>query len=228
MAGTITNGLVMNFLFYQEWTNKRVNRIVDIFGASWFNDKTVLELGAAHGDIGIELLKLGADVTFSDARYEHLNSIGDKLNEFAFMPKTQLIDQNKPYEMGKKFDLVLHLGVLYHIENWKQDLECALNHTNTMILETLVSPSKVTDHPIYGTYKCKSPNLTQELIEGHLTDLGCKFIRYDTAELDSVGQWLQPDIKNNHFYSWNENWIPIKHPNPKDMNHYRRFWLVLR
>lgn len=215
----------MNFLFYQAWTNKRVKRIVDIFGASWFNDKTILELGAAHGDIGIEFLKLGADVTFSDARYEHLNSIGDKLNEFSFRPNTQLINQNRPYELGKNFDLVLHLGVLYHIENWKQDLECALNHTNTMILETMVSPSPVTDNPLYGTYKCKSPELTQEGIEQHLTDLGCKFIRYDTAELDSVGQWLTPDIKNNHYYSWGKNYITT---NTSDMNHYRRFWLVLK
>lgn len=218
----------MKHLFYQDWTNKRVNRIVEIFGKSWFNDKTVLELGAAHGDIGIELLKLGADVTFSDVRYEHLNSIGDRLNQFEFRPNTQLIDQNKPYELGKKFDLVLHLGVLYHIENWQQDLESALNHTNTMILESAVSPSPELKHPTYGPYKCKNPVLTQEGIESHLTDLGCKFIRYDTAELDSVGGWLMPNMKDNHFYSWNENWVPMKPSNIQGMNHYRRFWLVLK
>jgi Methyltransferase domain len=220
--------MAMKHLFYQEWTNKRVNRIVDIFGKSWFNDKTVLELGAAHGDIGIELLKLGADVTFSDVRPEHLDSIGDNLKNFNFMPKCQIINQNKPYEMGKNFDLVLHLGVLYHIENWKQDLECALNHTNTMILESAVSPSPELKHPIYGPYNCKNPVLTQEGIEEHLTDLGCKFIRYDISELDCFGGWILPDMKDNHFYSWNENWIPAKKTGPKDTNHYRRFWLVLR
>ena len=218
----------MKHLFYQDWTNKRVNRIVDIFGASWFSDKTILELGAAHGDIGIEFLKLGADVTFSDARYELLNSIGDRLSEFDFRPKTELINQNVPYDLGKRFDLVLHLGVLYHIENWKQDLECALNHTNTMILESAVSPSPELKHPVYGPYKCKNPILTQEGIEAHLTDLGCKFIRYDSRELDCVGGWLMPGMKDNHFYSWNKNWIPARQTNKEDVSHYRRFWLVLK
>lgn len=215
----------MKHLFYEDWTKKRIDRIVSIFGVGWFSDKTVLELGAAHGDIGIELLKLGADVTFCDARHEHLASITKRLEEYNFTPKISWFDQNKSYDLGKKFDLVLHLGVLYHVANWKQDLECALNHTNTMILESAVYPSdKDMKHPVYGPYHCDNPSLTQEGIEDHLRSLGCKFIRFDIPELDSIGGWYNRDYKDNHIYSWQTS----RGVTVGQTNHYRRFWLVLK
>lgn len=215
----------MKHLFYDDWTKKRINRIVSTFGEGWFNNKTVLELGAAHGDIGIELLKLGADVTFSDVRTEHLDTIVNNLKEYNFVPKTRCFDQNITYDLGKKFDLVLHIGVLYHVKNWKQDLKCALNHSNTMILESAVFPSeREMKHPVYGPYNCENPFLTQESIEEHLTDLGCKFIRFDIPELDSIGGWFNQDFKDNHVYSWN---VP-RGVTIGETDHYRRFWLVLK
>lgn len=225
MDRSIANGLGMKYLFYEDWANKRIDRVVSIFGKGWFNGKTVLELGAAHGDIGIELLKLGADVTFSDVRQEHLTSISNNLKQYNFTPKTICFNQNEKYDLGKKFDLVLHIGVIYHVENWKQDLECALNHTSTMILESAVYPTdKHMRHPVYGPFKCENPQFTQEEIEEHLTSLGCKFIRFDIPELDCMGGWLTSDMRNNHLYSWTkerENIIG-------EMDHYRRFWLVLK
>lgn len=215
----------MKHLFYEDWTKKRIDRIVNIFGKEWFNNKSVLELGSAHGDVGIEFLKLGADVTFSDIRQEHLDSIESKLKEFAFKPKTICFNQNDVYDLHTKYDLILHLGVLYHIENWKQDLECALNHTKIMILESAVYPSdRRMKHPVYGPYKCENPRLTQDGIENYLTELGCKFIRFDITELDSVGGWFNQDFKDNHIYSWHSP----RENTERGTNHYRRFWLVLK
>lgn len=225
MDRSLTDGLGMKHLFYEEWTRKRVQRIVEIFGKSWFNGKTILELGSAHGDIGIELLKLGADVTFSDVRQEHLDSIVARLKDSNFIPKTICFNQNEKYDLQKKFDLILHIGVIYHVENWKQDLECALNHTNKMILESAVHPTdNRLKHPTYGPYKCDNPDITQDQIENHLLDLNCKFVRFDVSELDCVGGWLTQDIVNNHFYSWQTD-RESKH---NEMNHYRRFWLILK
>jgi len=223
MDRSITNGLGMKYLFYEDWTNKRIERIVGIFGKGWFKGKTVLELGSAHGDIGIELLKLGADVTFSDARQSHLDGISDQLMQYGYSPKTVCIDQNVPYFFNSRFDLILHLGVLYHIENWQQDLECALQHTNTMILESAVHPTpKDMKHPLYGPYSCENPTLTQEGIEEELTKLGCKFIRFDIPELDSYGRWVTNQTSINNLYSWSAV------GDNNQVNHYRRFWLVLR
>jgi hypothetical protein len=217
----------MKHLFYEDWTNKRVKRLIDIFGKSWFKGKTVLELGSAHGDIGIELLKLGADVTFTDVRNEHLESIVNRLRDMNFSPKVCRINQNESYDLLATFDLILHIGVLYHVENWQQDLECALKHSNTMILESAVHPSPSLKHPIYGPYECDNPSLTEEGIEEHLTNLGCKFLRFDILELDSIGHWLTTDVRDNHHYSWNQNNVNNSQ-HYGEVNHYRRYWLVLR
>ena len=139
----------MKRIFYDEWKNKRVNKIENIFGRDWFCGKSVLELGAAHGDIGIHFLKLGADVLFADVRIEHLRNINQKLFELNHNTKTIVLNQNKRYDLERKFDLILNTGVLYHLENWKQDLECAMNHTNVMILESVVSMKKDKELKIY-------------------------------------------------------------------------------
>lgn len=220
----------MKYMFYDDWTRRRVTRIINIFGSSWFNNKTILELGAAHGDIGIEFLRLGADVTFSDARIEHLTSITDRLKPFGYIPKCVSINQNKEYNLSKMFDLVLHLGTLYHIENWKQDLQSVMSHTNMMILETIVDPSqgKVPQtnmpHPVYGPYNCKNSHFTQEQVEQHLKDLGCKYVRFDDPSLNSTG-WINKDSKDNHWYNWTyENFESMK---DEGFNQYRRMWLVI-
>lgn len=222
----------MKHLFYDDWTKRRVDRICSTLGKSWFVDKTVLELGAAHGDIGIEFLKLGATVIFSDARLEHLNGICERLQKLDYYPDCITLNQNEGYSLpGRSFDLILHLGTLYHVENWQRDLESAMNHTNMMFLETIVDPSQGTvpqmdmRHPTYGPYKCKNSHFTQEQIEDHLKELGCKFIRFDDADLNSSG-WLTKDKKDNHWYNWTyENYMTMQKPG---FNHFRRMWLVLR
>ena len=54
----------MKYLMYENWTKKRIDAILKQFGEDSFNRATMLEMGACHGDIGIEFMKLGADVAF--------------------------------------------------------------------------------------------------------------------------------------------------------------------
>lgn len=224
----------MKQLFYNEWTTTRINKIINIFGKKWFDDKKILELGAAHGDIGIEFLKIGSHVCFSDGRKENLQSIVDKLNPHNYKPDVQLIDQNTAWSLDKQFDLILHLGTLWHIENWQQDLERSLMHSNTMILETMVNPTfgqepANFEHPCddYGPLNQVGSFFTQEAVESELTKLGCKFIRFDDPELNTSG-WAYNSIKLTTTYDWNYNDLCIKTSSPSHMNHYRRFWLVLK
>lgn len=231
MVWSIPDGLGMKHLFYSDWTNRRVTRITNIFGKSWFGNKSILELGAAHGDIGIEFLKLGADVIFSDARHEHLVSIRNKLLEFEFEPKTKCINQNEQYVLKEQYDLILHLGVLYHIENWKHDLECVMKHTGKMILETIVDPSQGDEpqpdmrHPTYGPYECNNSHFSQEDVEAQLTTIGCKYVRFDNSELNCSG-WLNEKIRDNHHYDW--TYQNYKTKSSPGLNHFRRMWLVLK
>ena len=239
----------MKRIFYDEWKNKRVNKIENIFGRDWFCGKSVLELGAAHGDIGIHFLKFGADVLFADARLEHLKSIQRKLFETSHNTKTLMLNQNEKYNLKQKFDLILHTGVLYHLENWKQDLECAMNHTNVMILESVVSMKKDKELKIYksdmmrehmkeyaGISDERFSDFSQEDVENHLSDLGCKFFRFDTSDLNTDWSWdsdlLGVNLLTKHIYDWNYEqyemgYYKINH-SKKDNIHFRRMWLVLK
>ena len=239
----------MKRVFYDEWKNKRVNKIENIFGRDWFCGKSVLELGAAHGDIGIHFLTLGADVLFADVRIEHLRTINQKLFELNHNTKTIVLNQNKRYDLERKFDLILNTGVLYHLENWKQDLECAMNHTNVMILESVVSMKKDKELKIYksdmmresmkeyaGISDERFSDFSQEDVENHLSDLGCKFFRFDTSELNTDWSWdsdlLGINLLTKHIYDWNYEqyemgYYKINH-SKKDNIHFRRMWLVLK
>jgi len=236
----------MNSLFYKDWYQNRVQKIINIFGKDWFAGKNILELGACYGDIGFELMKLGADVTFADARQEHLDVIESKFANYSLVPDLIKLNQEEKYSLNKKYDLVLHLGVLYHIENWKQDLECAMNHSDLMILETIVSHVKVPDRQIknYGKGRVDKHNEKyeginsilnlncQESIESQIIKNNGKFIRFDNQELNTT---LSLDVEKNlirHLYDWDyDSSVGINNQkrNQKNItNHFRRFWLVVK
>lgn len=226
----------MKFMLYEDWYKKRLAKIVNIFGKEWFQQKQVLELGACCGDFGIELLKLGSNVCFIDAREQNINEIKHRLQSYSFNPDVIELDQNYPYNLEKKFDLVLHLGTLYHIEKWQQDLESALSHSNVMILESKVNPiegaedSYVNEEWFLGTFNCLSPIFTQESVEKKLTNMGCKFIRFDDPNLNSGG-WLINGVFTNHIYDWTYNQVQKGMYDTSEgphSYHFRRFWLVLK
>jgi len=232
----------MNFLFYEEWYKKRVQKIINIFGRDWFAGKNILELGAGHGNIGIELYKIGAEVTFADLRKENLDIIENTFKQWNLSPELIQLNQEEKYDLGKKFDLVLHLGVQYHIENWKQDLECALNHSNLMLLETTVShailPDKQVKKPSDApTRKYTGVNeiwnlICQESIEAQLVKNNTKFIRFDNAELNTDVSHHSKEL-TKHIYDWNYNnsgkWYNSTFVNNKKVDvHLRRFWLVIK
>lgn len=230
----------MKHLFYQHYTEKRLKKIIDLMGKDWFQKKKILDLGACHGDVGIELMKLGSNVLFADARKEHLDEIKNKLH---FEPNIIVLDQNQKYNLSQRFDLILHMATLCHIENWRQDLECALSHSNLMLLETAVDPRKGAPDSynppsdfIYDGYNCRQPLFTQESVEQTLTNLGCKFIRFDSADLNCSWSWFSKDTMIKQVYDWQHESLQFfvekeKRNSEKNLNyliHFRRMWLVLK
>jgi len=230
----------MNSLFYEQWYKSRVNKIINIFGKSWFVNKQILELGCANGDIGIEFLKLGSSVVFSDSRIQNLESVGIKLSEYNFIPECALIDQDNDYNFNKKFDLVLNMGTLYLLKNWKEDLKRSLMHTNIMILESTVSPRKnqsfiiETQNYNYGSMYNRIFYRTQEEIENELLNLNCKYIRFDNEEMNTKKGWLGNKLHPGNrsiemIYDWNyEKFEMNLYDNNTEQVHFKRFWLVLK
>lgn len=226
----------MKRFFYDEWKQKRLTKIINIFGEDFFAFKEVLELGACHGDIGYELMKLGANVTFVEAREDNAKLITSMFRAERLGPKVHILDQNKPYDLGARFDLVLNLGVLYHLTNWKNDIKCSMNHTNTMVLETVVNPIQgaseknvvVPKESRYGSVTGTQSLVTQEHIEHYLTELGCKFIRFDNSSLNTSWTWLQEGVRTRNVYDWQYGKTNSYTMEGHSIVQFRRMWLVIK
>jgi len=200
---------------YVDWRAKRVAKLVSIFGKEFFKGKDVLELGCGTGDLGEHFIEFGSNVTFCDAREEHLLEIKNRIPNGV----THVIDQNTNWILNKHFDFIIHTGVLYHLTEWKQDLLCTLNHSNLIFLETQVPNNTTSDSYEETVYEngydqavskiCKKP--TAEYIEKFLTNQGVKFKRYDDADINSGG----------HRYDW------VASPgNGRNNTGNRRFWIL--
>lgn len=127
-----------NFIgHYDEWRTKRINKIISFYGREFFRNKTLLEVGCGYGEIGACFFKLGALVTCSDARAEHLLVLKERY------PKIQTIyaDLDNEWPFRKKFDIVIHMGVLYHLKNIDYSLKNSCNAAQYLILETEVCDS---------------------------------------------------------------------------------------
>lgn len=213
-----------------------MSKIISIFGKDWFAFKEVLELGAGHGDIGYELMKIGANVTFIEARSKNADSIRAKFLAERLGPNVYEIDQNKPYNLDTKFDLVINMGVLYHLHDWKNDIRCSLNHSDKMILETVVNPKNdasevqvtVAKETRYGGVGTTQAVITQQHIEDYLTELGCKFIRFDSSELNTSWSWLQEGVMTRNVYDWQPATYTQYLTDKRSSVQFRRMWLVMR
>jgi SAM-dependent methyltransferase len=213
-------------LSYNRWRQTRVNKILSIFGNQW-DKKEVLELACGYGNIGLYLKSLGANVTFADARQNHLDIVLAKDNTSNVIQ----IDQDQYWNIHKRFDIIIHFGVLYHLNDWRQDLKCALHHTDNLLLESAVSDSS-------KEYECKfyeeeegGQNAFNSIgslpsaltIENYINDLGYHFKRFDDIDLNTKRykyDWVvsDPDLSN----------IQIKSFEDKPLYGGRRFWWITK
>lgn len=180
---------------YDDWREKRINKIISIIGDDWFLGKKILELGCGWGDIGKHFKDMGASVTFTDARNEHLTHVRKH------SPNSEAIqlDQDTNWNLQVNFDLIIHMGVLYHLSNWKQDLRCAFNHADNIILETVVANNesdsfehsfkeKGWDQSIHNV----SIRPSAAHLEKFLGEIGVTFTRFDDSDINS----------GRHQYDW--------------------------
>jgi len=227
----------MKYLMYEDWTKKRIDAIKGIkgrFSKNWFSRKNVLEMGACHGDVGIEFLKLGANVTFSDVRMEHMQEIPSKIG---FEPDMICINNNQDYTLDKKYDVILHMSLLCHIVNWKEDLKRVVDSADYVILETIVNPEEnaidlvlPSDNHYYADKDTGRAYVTEQSIENHLKDLGCIFnkVYVEDTEYNWIDRWTMV----RHLYNWNYDTVKsIKYTEYSGitlMTHYRRMWIISR
>lgn len=199
---------------YNDWRSSRLNFIKEHFENSFFKNKTMLEVGCGHGDVGSYFQNLGADVTSCDGRAEHVTDAKQKypnLKVMVFDADSDLLNEN--------YDIIVHWGLLYHLENIDEHLKNICEHCTYLFLETLVSDStdpffkiKTTeegyDQSMSGHGTIPSPAYVERLLH----DNNFQFTIIENSKLNS----------NFHVYD-----SPIQNTGAYDFG-MRKFWICTK
>lgn len=190
-------------LHYTPWRKSRIAKLEQIFGASYFKGKSVLEVGAGFGLIGKYIQEnWGAVVTFTDGR-QHLV---DRIQIENPTSKVYLVNHERPWELNERFDFIIHWGLLYHLNKWREDLQYTVNHLKPLGVLSLESDllDRFGDHEVkHGEAAEKddqsligvATQMTATAVENQLKKLNMKFTRYDDADLNA----------DFHCYDWKES-----------------------
>lgn len=127
---------------YINWIRSRLAGVNKYMADTVFQSKTLLELGAGHGQIGNAFHTLGAMVTSSDARKEYVENIKQAYPHL----ETVALDADKD-TIPKKYDIIVHWGLLYHLAEIEEHLEDVSKKCDILLLETEVYDSE--DHDFY-------------------------------------------------------------------------------
>lgn len=203
---------------YFLWNQTRIKTIVEYYGHNFFFNKRILDLGCGYGDISGVLHRLGGDITAVDARQEHLKILAKKYNGV----KVVHTDLDQPWQFsGRKFDLILDLGLLCHLNNPEEHIKNICASTDFLVLETAVLDSedpnaciiKPDNKNIYdGSFNGFSAQISAANIERLLTLNGMTFKRLNNTKLNS----------NPYIYDWHNS-----NNNSFDLNK-RRIWFCIK
>jgi len=188
---------------YDDWIKSRMNGINEYISPEYFKSKTLLELGCGHAHIGNKFHDLGADVTSSDARKEHLEIVNDTYPHI----KTQMLDADKD-DIPTKYDIILHWGVLYHLSEIEKHLAKISPKCDVLLLETEVCDSDdgaffITtneegyDQAFNGTGIRPSPAYVEKVLEKN----GFQFRLVKDSILNSGFHSYDWDVKNTNTWA---------------------------
>lgn len=126
--------------FFEGWKIRRIDKILELYGIDFFKNKSVLELGCGHGDIGAFFSELGANVLGLDGRIQNVNLSNLKYRKVNNFKCLQFNLENDFTEFGK-FDLIINFGLLYHLKNVTDHLNYCFRMSDDIILESAVCDS---------------------------------------------------------------------------------------
>lgn len=196
---------------YDDWRNSRMNGVKKYINLDVFKSKTLLELGCGYADIGNMFYELGANVTSSDARKEHLENVRQKYPHI----KTLLIDYDDT-TINDKYDIIIHWGLLYHLKEIDIHLEQVSKKCDILLLETEVSDSddiqfyiSTNEDGFDQAFNNKGIRPSPSYVENVLEKNGFQFKLIKDPILNS----------GSHCYDWDIS-------NSKTWRHgLRRFWI---
>lgn len=200
---------------YKDFRKTRIDFLVSIFGKEWFNNKKIIEFGSGNGEISKYFFDIGSSVLCCEGRKELVRDIKERYQGFEVIKLNNDTQWDNLFEK-KEFDLAIHWGLLYHLENWERDLVNVLRVAKIVCLESEVLSSNADDEfrrnefghdqglSNIGTY------VSSQKIEKIFNERNLKFKRYDSKEL------------NTKEYKF--DWTPSER---KDIEYgKRRYWII--
>jgi SAM-dependent methyltransferase len=207
---------------YEAWRSTRLDKLLSVYGVDYFKGKDVLELGGGHGEIGAFMAELGANVLCLDGRAQNVNYARLKHRRIKGFRCVQA-DLEDDFSHFGSFDLIVDLGLLYHLREVDEHLRCCFSMTDDIMLETVVCDSTdphaifycdedaaVDEEALRGTGSRPSPSYVERLA----TENGFAVHRYFDADLN---------VGDEFVYDW-------EHRNDERLGGWRlrRLWRFTR
>jgi SAM-dependent methyltransferase len=125
---------------YVAWRRQRLDALVSLLGEGFLRGRRVLELGGGDGHMTVELLRLGASVVMVEARDVYVDAARARCPEARVVRHD--LDRDLPPELaGLTFDLVFHVGLLYHLGDPMASVRWSCSVADELVLETEVVDS---------------------------------------------------------------------------------------
>lgn len=210
-------------LSYPHWRTTRINKLLQIYGADGFAGMKILELGAGLCELGAFLAELGAEVTCLEGRAEQVAFARLKHRNVPNL-RIEQADLEEDFSRFGRFDLILNVGLLYHLKNVDGHMATCFSMADDVVLETVVCDSldphkiiftsgrsDVIEESLHGHACRPSPFYVERLAQEH----GFIVERHFSADLNaSNGQFV---------YDW-------EHKSDGDLGgfHQQRFWRLRR
>ena len=133
---------------FLEWISKKVQFITESLTLDFIKTATIIDIGAGHGMVSDKFHQLGAGVTTIEPNLENATYIRDKYPHLSPIKKDIEVDHFEP----RSHDLVLSLGLMYHLEDPLTHLRKCLNMSKKYtIIDTVVSNGVMPDIKVSNT-----------------------------------------------------------------------------
>lgn len=201
---------------YKEWTMRRINKILELFGIDWFKGKKVLVLGDGVGYIGSFFAEMGAEVLSLEGRRTNVNIAKLRYRNLKNFKITEFNLDNDFTKFGK-FDLIINMGLIEVMHDSTNLLKCCCEMSNNVIVETMVVDSNDIN---YFHKIARDVNMCDsELKDAAMTPTSI-WIETFFKRKGFIGERITKDLDCiQHTYTWKEK-------NDKSfIEGRRRFWL---
>lgn len=202
---------------YPEWRTRRIDKLLAMYGIDYFKGRRVLELGAGLCEIGAFLAELGAEVTCLEGRAETITMARLKHRHVPNLTIEQA-DLEQDFSHYGRFDMILHLGLLYHIGNVDEHLAICWGMADEVVMETVVCDS-LDPHKI--VYFEGRKEVIEESIHGSASRPSPFYVERLAAEAGfGVQRLFDADLNSGAFiYDW-------EHKDDGDLGDFnnRRAW----